>query len=658
MKRAYSILDIKKVDEEKRIIFGVATTPSPDLVDDIVEPRGAEFELPIPFLWQHDADRPVGHVTRAKVTAAGIDVEIHLKKTDEPGLVKDRLDAAWQDIKLGLVRGLSIGFKGIETAKIEGSYGLRFLKWMWLELSAVTIAANQEASITTIKNIDTELLALSGEGRSGSKPAAEVSAKSVTAKPVKLESKTMKQTIAEQIAAFAATRSTKAASLQKLTEESGEKGETFSAEQQQEFDRLDTEIKSLDEHIARLKVAEQANLSAVKPIDGKDTKAAGDSRAGLIVVPASAKKELPKGTAFVRMVGALAAAKGNRFEAAMFAERWKDSTPEVAAVLKMPVDLIEKVAVAAGTTTDSTWAEPLVQYNNMASEFIEYLRPMTIIGRISGFRNVPFKIKVPRQTGGATVNWVGESKVKPLSALAFDSVTLEHTKIAGIIPLSEELVRFSSPSAEALVRADLASSIVAFMDREFVDPTKAAASGVSPASITNGVSAVAATGTTAAAFRANVRTMMAGFLTNNVPVATGHWIMTQTQALAFSMMQTSLGTPEFPGITMQGGTLLGFPVVASENIPATGGSPTDGSPIIFAVAGEIMLADDGGVNIDMSREASLQMESTPDSPATASTVLVSLWQHNMIAIKAERFINWVKRRSTAVGYISYAKYAE
>jgi len=70
-----------------------------------------------------------------------------------------------------------------------------------------------------------------------------------------------------------------------------------------------------------------------------------------------------------------------------------------------------------------------------------------------------------------------------------------------------------------------------------------------------------------------------------------------------------------------------------------------------------MLADDGSVTIDMSREASLQMDSAPTDPPTAATVLVSLWQQNLVAIKAERFINWLKRRPQAVGWISGAKYA-
>jgi hypothetical protein len=53
MKLAYSLLNIKSIDEEQWIIEGIATTPAPDRVDDIVEPKGAQFTLPVPFLWQH-----------------------------------------------------------------------------------------------------------------------------------------------------------------------------------------------------------------------------------------------------------------------------------------------------------------------------------------------------------------------------------------------------------------------------------------------------------------------------------------------------------------------------------------------------------------------------------------------------------------------------
>ena len=154
MKRAYSVLTVKEMDEEKREIVGIATTPSTDRSGDIVEPKGAEFKLPIPLLWQHDSRQPIGHVTHAKITDAGIEVRAKLVKIDEPGKLKDRLDEAWQSIKSGLVGGFSIGFREIESARIADTYSYRYLKWLWLELSAVTIPANGDCSITAIKSAD------------------------------------------------------------------------------------------------------------------------------------------------------------------------------------------------------------------------------------------------------------------------------------------------------------------------------------------------------------------------------------------------------------------------------------------------------------------------------------------------------------------------
>jgi HK97 family phage major capsid protein len=206
-----------------------------------------------------------------------------------------------------------------------------------------------------------------------------------------------------------------------------------------------------------------------------------------------------------------------------------------------------------------------------------------------------------------------------------------------------------------LVRDELAAAIVQYMDSQFVDPTKAA-NDVSPASITNGVTPIPASGTTGDALRADVRTLMASFLEDNSQMSTAVWIMRQQTALSIALILNALGQPEFPNISLSGGTLYGMPVVTSEGIPASGGSPSDGYPIILANAGDILLADDGQVVIDASREASLQMDTTPDSPPTSSTVMVSMWQQNMMAIKAERYINWAKRRPDCVGYISGAKY--
>ncbi|MDV7379942.1 HK97 family phage prohead protease [Acinetobacter baumannii] len=155
MNQAYSLLTIKSIDEEKGIVYGTATTPVTDRHDDIVEPKGAKFTLPIPFLWQHRELEPVGNVIDAQVTDKGIDVTIQMVLAEQVKSVnlKERLQEAWDSIKTGLVRGMSIRLRGLKVADIQNSWGLHFFEWEWLELSAVTIPANQEATITSVKSL-------------------------------------------------------------------------------------------------------------------------------------------------------------------------------------------------------------------------------------------------------------------------------------------------------------------------------------------------------------------------------------------------------------------------------------------------------------------------------------------------------------------------
>lgn len=162
MRRAYSLLEVKAFDDDSRELEGIATTPTPDRMGDIVEPKGAQFKLPIPLLWQHDSSKPIGHVMSAAVKSDGIRIKAKLVKMDEPGALRERLEEAWQSIKAGLVRGLSIGFNPIEHSQIDNTYSYRFSKWEWLELSAVTIPANADASIQTVKSIDARLQLESG----------------------------------------------------------------------------------------------------------------------------------------------------------------------------------------------------------------------------------------------------------------------------------------------------------------------------------------------------------------------------------------------------------------------------------------------------------------------------------------------------------------
>jgi hypothetical protein len=81
-----------------------------------------------------------------------------------------------------------------------------------------------------------------------------------------------------------------------------------------------------------------------------------------------------------------------------------------------------------------------------------------------------------------------------------------------------------------------------------------------------------------------------------------------------------------------------------------------GTIVVLVNASDIFEADDGEISIDASREASLEMSDTPTQDSAAATpvaaTLVSMFQTNSVAIRAERTINWMRRRATSVVYLT------
>jgi hypothetical protein len=94
--------------------------------------------------------------------------------------------------------------------------------------------------------------------------------------------------------------------------------------------------------------------------------------------------------------------------------------------------------------------------------------------------------------------------------------------------------------------------------------------------------------------------------------------------------------------------LKGYPIVESNSVPSvtTTGTVTD---IVFVDCSQILHASDPVVDIQSSEEASLQMDS---APATPPTPLVSMFQQNMLAIRADQFQFWAKRHTGCVAIIT------
>lgn len=155
--KAFSLIEVKELNDELRVIRGIATTPRVDRVGDVVEPLGVKVAADIPLMLHHDHKLVVGRAKFGTPTKAGIPFEATIPKVDEDGAVKSRVDEAWHSVKYRLITAVSIGFQAVSD-KVErlADGGLRFLETEVYELSLVPVPAQPDAIIQQFKSMSDE----------------------------------------------------------------------------------------------------------------------------------------------------------------------------------------------------------------------------------------------------------------------------------------------------------------------------------------------------------------------------------------------------------------------------------------------------------------------------------------------------------------------
>ena len=447
------------------------------------------------------------------------------------------------------------------------------------------------------------------------------------------------KTLQEQLAELQADKATKVArmgEIAKSVETDGRK--TFTAEERAEFDGLRGELEQLDDEI-RIKEAQLVNSAAALPVSGKSYL---ESRQAPAVIKKDKDPDFA-GQMFTRMVIAKAIANMDGSNPVAVAERrFGKTNPRL-------VEWI-KADVAGGATISGEWGTELQRLDGLfTGDFISYLYGQTLFDRLP-LRTIPANVTVKGQDGASTGYWVGEGKAINVTTADFSTTNLRPLKVAALAVISNELIRDSSPSAEMLVRDSLVEASTQKVDSTFFS-TAAASSNVSPAGILNGLTAGTSSGTTAANLRTDIQSLYAAFL--SAKNASGLvFCMTPTLAKQISLMMTDLGVPEFAGMSGANPTLHGDPVYAGDNVGA--------GDLILMKPSEIYKIGDGGVQVSVSREATIEMADNPGNeslgPTSFSGKVVSMFQTENTAIKVVRSINWAKRRTHAVRYIGDADY--
>lgn len=461
---------------------------------------------------------------------------------------------------------------------------------------------------------------------------------------------------AEHIANLKATREQKSARMKELHALSAAEGRTLNTAEDEEFETLESELKSIDKDIARterLKGIEDAEKATAKAVDTTAKAKAVATETGIKTVQAKDTTKLDQGIPFARYARVKAVAhtgmlSGIRDEAEVAKRLYPQDEKLVGAI-------VERSAVGAANTLtgNGAWAGNLINEGGAAfADFVEFLRPRTLLGQISDrLRRLPFDTPVLIQSSGGSSNWVKEGGMKPLTNWTYSRAKLAPLKVAAIAAATKETLMRASIAADTLLRDELARSVGTTIDTTFVsdDP---AVTDESPAGLFDGVPQIGLGGDgTVKGIRCDIAEMMKALLADNLSLSGAFWIMPETLAVDLSLVTNEVGASAFPGIGPNGGTLAGLPVFTSQNVP-TGSS----GPVVALVKGdEIFLGDEGGIQVSMSDQATLVMDDAPTGNSTTPTginasgqAVVSLWQTNSVAFLVERFVNWAKRRSEAV----------
>ena len=128
----------------------------------------------------------------------------------------------------------------------------------------------------------------------------------------------------------------------------------------------------------------------------------------------------------------------------------------------IPSEILKRdLNVGTATAGGNTVATDL-----LSNSFIESLENAMVVASMGAtmLRDLNGNVAIPRQTGGATAYWVAESGAVTESAATFDQVTMSGKTVGSFSDISRKLLLQSSIDIEGFVRNDLAMRLAMAID--------------------------------------------------------------------------------------------------------------------------------------------------------------------------------------------------
>jgi len=313
---------------------------------------------------------------------------------------------------------------------------------------------------------------------------------------------------------------------------------------------------------------------------------------------------------FVAMARFLMAARGNRTEAHQLA------------VAGRAPDRV-KAAVAAQSISGS--GAPLAEYQQLSTGFLESLRSAGAFdAMLTSMVPVPLRTRVVVVTTSATGSVVAEGAAKSISSMALANAELEQQKAAALVAITTEMAQLGGAATLNLLRLELSGAVRLATDVEFLSILLA---GVTPITATTNFLSDLSSALAAMGLSAQSKIFLIA--------------RAQTARILALKPNTAGGGQAYPGLGLNGGEFGGMTMVVSDAAAA--------GQVVVADASQIAAASDI-ISLDASTQATVQLNTAPVGDATA--VATSLWQHNMTALRAERWFGAEKLRTTAVSAIT------
>ena len=249
------------------------------------------------------------------------------------------------------------------------------------------------------------------------------------------------------------------------------------------------------------------------------------------------------------------------------------------------------------------WSDALSDYAQIEAAFVASLRNSSAFDRmLADMVTVPLRTRVAVNGTALVAEETGEAEAKTVFDLAIEGDTLDPQKVAAILVLTKDLVRLGGPAAERLIDRELRNSIVAATDSVFLPRLVAVTTPIaSTGNFLEDLSNLLA----AATFGADARL----------------YLVLRPEDVAQIATRQEIAGPAFPQLGVNGGSAAGVTIIVSDQL-------ADGTALLVD-ASQVAAATDPLV-LDASEHAAMYL--TSDSPQ----VLVSLWQRDMVGLRAER----------------------